>query len=255
MRRYPTRTHQRLLAVASTLVLLAGVVSVAVDAASPDVVLAAAPTTTTTSTTTTTTTTTTTVPEVVPVELSEPEAPPTEAYAAEPHVVIGRIEIPKLGLDAALNQGIALTSIDRGPSHWPGTALPGQAGNTVVAGHRVTKTRPFREIHRLEIGDEMILTGEQGRFVYRVNATDVVTPDALYIVDQTPEPTATIFACHPPGSARYRYVVTFDLVGPPAGFTSAGAADESDESDESDAPAAPAASDESDEPAASDDAG
>lgn len=233
MRRHLSSAHRRLLAISAALLLLAGLAAVGIEAATPDEV-EAAPTTTTTSTTTTTTTTTvppttttttTTAPEpeVVPVELRQPENPPAEAYAAEPHVVIGRIEIPRLGIDVALNQGISLTSIDRGPSHWPGTALPGEVGNTVVAGHRVTNTRPFRNIHELVVGDEMILTGEQGRFVYRVNATDVVTPDAMYIVNQTPEPTATIFACHPPGSARYRYVVTFDLVGPPAHMLAAGA--------------------------------
>lgn len=150
-----------------------------------------------------------------PLRLRQPEAPPEDAYADEPHVVIGRIEIPRIGLDVPLHQGISLTSIDRGPSHWPGTALPGEIGNAVVAGHRVTNSRPFHDVHLLEPGDEMVLTGEHGRFVYRVTETDVVTPDAMHIVDQTAEPTATIFACHPPGSDRYRYVVRFALEGPP----------------------------------------
>jgi sortase (surface protein transpeptidase) len=36
----------------------------------------------------------------------------------------------------------------------------------------------------------------------------------LWIADQTATATATIFACHPPGSARYRYVVRMALVQP-----------------------------------------
>jgi sortase A len=215
------------LALAVGAVLLAGVSALAGAASGPGAgAVAAAPGTTllpgsssssaassptTTTTTTAPTTTTTVAPAVVDVGLTRPSTPPDDPYADEPHVVVGRIEIPKLGLDVPLNQGIALTSIDRGPSHWPGTALPGQFGNVVVAGHRVTHTSPFRHIDQLGLGDEVVLTGEHGRFVYRVTETDVVTPDAMHIVDQTPDHTATLFACHPPGSAAFRYVVKLAL--------------------------------------------
>ena len=37
-------------------------------------------------------------------------------------------------------------------------------------------------------------------------------PEAVQIADQTPQYTATLFACHPPGSARYRIVVKLQLV-------------------------------------------
>ncbi len=141
-----------------------------------------------------------------------PIEPPLDEYAAEPAIVLGTIEIPRLGLSVPLNQGITLTTIDRGPSHWPGTALPGQVGNVVVAGHRVTKTRPFRDIDTLVPGDEIVFTVGGVRSVYSVNGNEVVTPDAMRIVDPTATPTVTLFACHPPGSARYRYVVTADLV-------------------------------------------
>lgn len=160
--------------------------------------------------TTTTTTTTTTPP--APSTTLRPVDPPRNAYAEEPHVVIGTIEIPKLGLSVPLNQGISLRSIDRGPSHWPGTALPGRVGNTVIAGHRVTHSKPFRHIDQLVPGDELIFVSEGVRSVYHVTEHEVVTPDATWIVNQTPEPIATLFACHPPGSARYRYVVRAKLV-------------------------------------------
>lgn len=153
--------------------------------------------------------------EPAAVALPTPVAPPADERAPEPAIVLGTIEIPRLGLSVPLNEGISLTTIDRGPSHWPGTAMPGQVGNVVVAGHRVTKTRPFRYIDTLVPGDEIIFTVGGVRSVYRVTGSEVVTPDAMRIVDQTPERTATLFACHPPGSARYRYVVRAALV-PPA---------------------------------------
>ncbi len=52
-------------------------------------------------------------------------------------------------------------------------------------------------------------------WTYEMTASEIVGPDAMYIVDQHPEPTATLFACHPKGSAAQRIVVYFRLV-PPA---------------------------------------
>ena len=46
---------------------------------------------------------------------------------------------------------------EQGPGHWPGTALPSQTGNVVVAGHRVTHSRPFRNIDQLGPGDQVHL--------------------------------------------------------------------------------------------------
>ena len=158
-------------------------------------------------TTTTVPTTTSTVPPVTATTL-RPVDPPKDPYAAEPAVVLGTISIPKLGLDVPLNEGISLRTIDRGPGHWPGTAMPGaKTGNVVVAGHRVTHTRPFRHLDALRPGDEIIFTVNGIRSVYSVTGSQVVTPKQTEIVNQTSAPTATLFACHPPGSARYRYEI------------------------------------------------
>ena len=52
---------------------------------------------------------------------------------------------------------------------------------------------------------------DAGRFVYKVTRTEIVKPDAVWIVDQTPTATATLFACHPPGSPPERILVFADL--------------------------------------------
>jgi sortase A len=121
------------------------------------------------------------------------------------------IEIPKIGLRHKIMHGITLRNIDLGPSHWPGTALPGQTGNAVFAGHRVTHSKPFRNIDKRVNGDEVHFTVNGVRTTYVVTGHQIVKPNALWIVDQTSTPTATLFACHPPGSARERYVVRLAL--------------------------------------------
>lgn len=157
--------------------------------------------------TTTTQKATTTTEETLPT----PEPPPA-AHADEPYTELGTIEIPKLQVEKPLLEGVTLTTLDRGPGHWPGTALPGHLGNVVIGGHRTSKDRPFRHIDQLVPGDEVILTTLEGRFVYKVRETKVVTPDAMWIVDQHKDHTATLFACHPVGSTKERIIVFLDLV-------------------------------------------
>jgi sortase A len=180
----------------------------------PGNVAATAPVVTTTAppkaTTTTTTATTTTAP---PVTLPMPEPAPVDTYAPTPDVVIGRIELPTIGLADDLHQGVSITAIDRGPSHWPGTALPGEPGNVVVAGHRVTHSRPFHDLDLLQVGDPLVFTRLDGsRAAYELTSIEIVAPDAMQIVEQTPASTATLFACHPKGSAAQRIVAHFRLV-------------------------------------------
>ncbi len=160
------------------------------------------------------TTTPPTSPPTVVVTLPTPEPPP-EPRADEPYVELGRLQIPRLGVDTTLLQGITLTTLDLGPGHWPGTARPGHLGNSVIAGHRTSHNKVFRDLDQLLPGDEVVFTTADGTFTYLVRETTIVTPDAMYIIDQTWEPTATLFACHPPGSTRERIVVHLDLVGDP----------------------------------------
>jgi sortase A len=166
--------------------------------AAPTTTTTVAPTTTTTEAPTTTTTeaptTTTVAPVIIPRAVPENQADKNF------------IEIPKIGLTQPILEGIELSVLDNGIGHWPGTAMPGQKGNVVLAGHRVSHTRPFRNIDQLGDGDEVFMTINGAKFRYVVSGHEIVTPDQVRIVDQTPDATATLFACHPPGSTEFRWV-------------------------------------------------
>lgn len=174
-----------------------------------------APPTTVAATTTLTPTTTvapeTTVAEALPRQESQPIAPPPDPRGYEDLVRLGGISIPKLGVDAPLFSGIRLTTLDNGPGHWPGTAMPGEVGNVVVAAHRTSHGAAFRNIDQLVAGDVVEFTTAAGLIEYTVTGTQIVQPDALWIVNPTDTPTATLFACHPPGSTRQRIVVNLEL--------------------------------------------
>ena len=130
--------------------------------------------------------------------------------------IAGRLQIPAIGLDEVVREGVGIDVINRGVAHWAGTAQPGGMGNLVLAGHRTTYTRPFHDIDELEAGDEIVATGIDGRQgTYRVTETIVVHPGSVWIADWTDTPSLTMFACHPKGSARQRIVVRAELVDAP----------------------------------------
>ena len=102
-----------------------------------------------------------------------PVAVPRNSYAPEPIQQIGTIEIPKIGLVTPIYHGITLRNIDLGPSHWPGTAMPGEVGNSVFAGHRVTHTHPFLHIDQLVNGDLVYFTVQGVRSTYTVTGHEI----------------------------------------------------------------------------------
>ncbi|MBA3802788.1 MAG: class E sortase [Acidimicrobiia bacterium] len=124
---------------------------------------------------------------------------------------IGSIEIPKLGLVRYVFEGVQLPTLDRGPGHWPGTAMPGEVGNAVIAGHRTSHNADFADLNSLRRGDEVIFNLGDARHVYTVRKTEIVAPQSLWIIDQTRNATATLFACHPRGSVSQRIVVHLRL--------------------------------------------
>jgi sortase A len=140
-------------------------------------------------------------------------APPPDPNGADPAMELGTIQIAKIGVDRPLWEGVTLTTLDRGPGHWPGTAMPGQLGNVVVGGHRVSHDKPFRHIDQLVPGDQIVMTFNGVANTYIVTGSQVVGPNDVWVIDQKPEHTATLFACHPPGSTKFRYVVFAKLAG------------------------------------------
>jgi len=159
------------------------------------------------------TTTTASPAAAAPGARTKPVPPPTNERAKSPIVKIGEIRIPKIGLVHPVYEGVTLTVIDKGPGHWPGSALPGQLGNVVFAGHRVTHSHPFRNVDKLVAGDEIIFAMPDGTYTYKMTKQEIVKPTDVWIVNPTPTATLTLFACHPPGSAAKRIVIRADFVG------------------------------------------
>ncbi len=196
--------------IGAVLAVTAGATAVAVTHSSGAHALASQPTTTTS--TAPSTTTTTAPPTTTTIRLPQPTPPPANPYANVPVNQIGTILIPNINLASPVFEGVWLTVVDHGPGHWPGSAEPGQIGNSVFAGHRVTHTHPFLNLDQLAIGDHVIFAMSNGVFTYSITSITIVLPTDIGITDPTRTPTITLFACNPKHSAAQRIVVKGKLI-------------------------------------------
>lgn len=86
--------------------------------------------------------------------------------------VDGILRIPRFGPAYAvpLVEGAGAPSLALGVGHVVGTAHPGDTGNVVLAGHRVTHGEPFRRLPSLQLGDDIVIETLTSRYVYRVTS-------------------------------------------------------------------------------------
>ncbi|MBT0774030.1 class E sortase [Kineosporia sp. J2-2] len=145
-----------------------------------------------------------------------------------PAGTVGLLRIPRIGMELVVLEGAGRGSLQQGPGHVRGTAVPGQAGNSVIVGHRTTWGAPFGKLDRLRPGDRIEITTDSGRSDYVVAAPDgqglgreesghlIIDPDDLGVLDQDRSRSRlTLITCHPRFSASNRLVVVADLAGEP----------------------------------------
>ena len=151
------------------------------------------------------------------------------------------LHVPRLGADyaRAIVEGTSQAELAQGPGHYVDTAMPGEAGNFAVAGHRVGKGSPFLDLDRLRPGDPIVVETADAWYEYRVlgdpqtgdlsvavdglPGRQIVDPSAVGVVAPVPgqpgaAPTGsymTLTTCHPKFSAAQRLIVHAALVGPP----------------------------------------
>ena len=130
-----------------------------------------------------------------------------EAPGEAPGCILGRISIPRIGVDAIIVEGVEGSALDHAVGHVPGTAGPGGSGNIALAGHRDTVFRALREV---AVGDTIGIQDFTSERRYRVESLTVVEPDEVGVLAPTTSDTVTLITCHPfgwIGPAPRRFVV------------------------------------------------
>jgi sortase A len=133
---------------------------------------------------------------------------------------MGRIDIPRLGVSAIVRAGSDTRTLRLAVGHIPGTALPGDAGNVGLAGHRDTF---FRQLRNIKTDDLIRIATPDGEYAYRVERTTIVNPQDVWVLDPTDHGVLTLVTCYPfsyVGSAPQRFVVRARLE-PPSTVTAA----------------------------------
>ena len=81
-----------------------------------------------------------------------------------------------------------------------------------IAGHRTTYGKPFANLDRLAVGEQIVLETPIGRHVYRITREPfVVSNNDFTVIAQTPGKTLTLTTCHPKGSDRQRLIVRAEI--------------------------------------------
>lgn len=132
---------------------------------------------------------------------------PRPRRAPPPGSTLGRIEIPRLGVSAVIRAGSDARTLQLAVGHIPGTAVPGEAGNIGLAGHRDTF---FRRLADIRADDEIRIVTADGTFRFRVENTRIVAPTDTWVLDPTRTAALTLVTCYPftyIGSAPDRFIV------------------------------------------------
>jgi LPXTG-site transpeptidase (sortase) family protein len=121
--------------------------------------------------------------------------------------VLGRMDIPRLGMSVAVLQGTSSRVLRLGIGHIAGTPLPGETGNIGIAGHRDTFFRGLKDIRQ---NDEIQLQAASGLSRYAVDWAKVVANDDQSVLAPSTEAALTLVTCYPfyfVGPAPKRFVV------------------------------------------------
>jgi sortase A len=131
---------------------------------------------------------------------------------------MAHLQIPKISLDQYVVSGTAEADLAKGPGHYLGTAMPGQAGNVAIAGHRTTHGAPFNRLAELAVGDPIYLTTASGKtLTYIVSAVPVaVSPSDVTVLNNFGDDRLTLTTCNPEYSAVQRLIVVAAYLPPGA---------------------------------------
>jgi len=119
---------------------------------------------------------------------------------------IGRIKVPRLGLNMILVNGTGEATLEKGPGRDLRTYMPGQGQLVYIAGHRTTYLAPFSHIDALRPGDRVTLEMPYATFVYRIGRHRIVPSDDLAVLKSHGHEVVILQACHPRFFATHRYL-------------------------------------------------
>jgi LPXTG-site transpeptidase (sortase) family protein len=167
--------------------------------------------------------------------LTSTPSPTLTPTPTPPPAIPDRVIIPAINLDAPVvpvSWTMALVDGQKQPmwnlpetraAGWHETSASlGVPGNTVLNGHNTANGEVFRNLYKLEPGDEIILYSGKMTYTYAITQT-LILPEAgqtlkvrienAHYIQPTEDERLTLVTCHPYGSLRNRLIVIARPVG------------------------------------------
>lgn len=136
--------------------------------------------------------------------------------------VFAILRVPRLGGPAwakPVYEGVGTDTLAKGLGRYPTSQLPGQIGNTAIAGHRAGHGNPLIDIDAIQPGDVMIVETRDAYAVYRAERSKIVPPTQMDVIAPVPGqfgavPTKaylTLTSCDPRYGSTNRFIVLASL--------------------------------------------
>lgn len=119
---------------------------------------------------------------------------------------IGIIEIKSVNLKNVIVESTDKKYLNHHVCHFENSAMPGEDGNFALAGHSSTYyyNQVFNELHKVKIGDEIIIKTINDEFTYTITETIVVESDEIEVLDQDmTKKEITLVTCTNGGKQRF----------------------------------------------------
>jgi len=123
---------------------------------------------------------------------------------------VARLTAKRRDIDLIVLAGGSGRTLAFGPGHLSASAMPGEIGNSIIAGHRDTH---FQFLRKVEIGELLGMETARGqRHLYKVVGVDIVDSRRGSLVLDTDAAMLTLVTCYPfdalEAGGALRYVVT-----------------------------------------------
>lgn len=137
--------------------------------------------------------------EILRPVISRPQ--PTRETALE-------LNIPKLNIETTIVQGTDWEALKLGVGQFQNGVNPSDAeGNLVLSGHNDIYGEHFRYLDQLKPGDEFYVRTETQIHTYRVTDSQIVEPNAVWVMQSRGGAVATLISCYPYQVNDKRYIV------------------------------------------------
>lgn len=168
------------------------------------------------------------IEKLVSVVNKEDMAMNIEITPYENRVVIPKIweNIPLLDIknraiswEEELND-IFMEELEKWIIRYPGSAKPGEDGNTFIFGHssnfpwiKWDYNSIFALLDKVAYGDDVVIYYEQKKYMYKITEKKVISPGDISILERNHDkPELTLMTCWPIGTTLNRLIVTGELI-------------------------------------------